>query len=278
MTYAFPLAYSTLACPTWSLEQAAASAVASGYVALELRLLDGALVPADLPADGRRRVRDLLRTHGLELAGVGASTRFATPDPTERAANIAELRRYLHLAHELGAPLVRTFGGTAPPGVSNAQSADWVAESLEALLAEAETLGVTIALETHDSFSRGVDLARVLDQLPSPRLGAIWDMLHPLRHGEPPETTWAALGPRLLHVHVKDGRPNPAAAQPEEWALTLLGEGVVPGVAILRILRDGGYSGYLSVEWEKYWHPRLVEPEVALPQHARVLREWIGAL
>ena len=278
MAYAFPLAYSTLACPAWSLEQAAASAVASGYVALELRLLDGAIIPADLPAAGRRRVRNVLRAHGLELAGIGASTRFASPDPTERAANLAELRRYLHLAHELGAPLVRTFGGTAPPGVSNAQAAAWVAESLGELLGEAETLGVTIVLETHDSFSRGTDVARVLDQLPSPRLGAIWDMLHPLRYGEPPETTWAMLRSRLLHVHVKDGHPDPAAARPEEWALTLLGEGVVPGVAILRILRDGGYSGYLSVEWEKYWHPGLAEPEVALPQHARVLREWIGAL
>jgi sugar phosphate isomerase/epimerase len=278
MAYSLPLAYSTLACPAWSLEQAAAAAIASGYTALEVRLLDGAIIPADLTADERYRVRTVLRANSLRLAGVGASTRFATPDPAERAANVAELRRYLRLAHELEAPMVRTFGGTAPPGVSDAQAATWVAESLEGLLGEAESLGVTIALETHDSFSRGADVARVLDQLPSPRLGAIWDVLHPLRHSEPPEVTWAAIGPRVLHVHVKDGRPAPAAARPEDWILTLLGEGVVPGMAILEILRAGGYGGYLSVEWEKHWHPQLAEPEVALPQHARVLREWMAAL
>lgn len=277
MTDRFPLAYSTLACPGWSLERAAEAAAAYGYAALELRLLDGALLPAELPAEGRRRVREVLRAHGLGLAGLGASTRFAAPDPAERAASAAELRRFLRLAHELGAPMVRTFGGTPPAGVGLAQAAAWVAEGLEGLLAEAEALGVSIALETHDAFARGAAVAQVLDRLPSPRLGAIWDVLHPLRHGEPPDATWAALGPRLLHVHIKDGRPDPGAASPEDWALTLLGEGAVPGRAIVALLRAGGYGGYLSAEWEKHWHPALAEPEVALPQHAAVLRTWIGA-
>jgi sugar phosphate isomerase/epimerase len=278
MPHQFPLAYSTLACPGWSLEQAAAAAVAYGYAAIELRLLDGAIIPADLPADGRRRVRDTLRGHGLELVGVGASTRFAASDPAERAANAAELRRYLQLAHDLGAPMVRTFGGQAPAGVSEIQASAWVAESIEGLLGEAESLGVKIALETHDSFSRGETAALALDRLPSPSFGAIWDILHPLRHGEPPEATWAALGPRLLHVHIKDGRPDPGAARPEDWALTPLGEGAVPCATILALLRDGGYRGYLSVEWEKKWHPQLDEPDVALPQHARAVRALMEAL
>jgi hypothetical protein len=32
------------------------------------------------------------------------------------------------------------------------------------------------------------------------------------------------------------------------------------------------------VEWEKKWHPDLAEPEVALPQHADLLREYLAAL
>jgi sugar phosphate isomerase/epimerase len=278
MTERFPLAYSTLACPAWSLEQAAEAAVAYGYSALELRLLDGAIIPADLSAEGRQRVRDVLRGHGLGLVGIGASTRFALPDPAERAANQIELRRYLQLAHELESPLVRTFGGQAPAGVGEDVAAAWVAESLAELLPEAATLGVKIALETHDSFCRGAAVAKVLDRLPDAQLGAIWDILHPLRFGEQPEATWAAIGARVLHVHIKDGRPDPTAAKPEDWALTLLGEGAVPTQAILALLQGAGYSGHLSVEWEKKWHPSLAEPEVALPQHAALLRNWVAAL
>lgn len=278
MNKPFPLAYSTLACPDWSLEQAAEAAVAYGYGALELRLLDGALIPADLTSVERCRIHTTLRNHNLTLIGIGASTRFALPDPAERAANAAELRRYLHLAHELEAPLVRTYGGTPPDGVSTDQATEWVAASLEGLLAEAEELGVRIAIETHDAFARGATVAGVLNQLPSSALGAIWDVLHPLRYGEPFETTWAAIGPRVFHVHIKDGHPDPGATRPEDWALTLLGAGIVPNQAIIALLHADGYQGYLSVEWEKKWHPHLPEPELALPQHAALLREWMEAL
>jgi len=44
---------------------------------------------------------------------------------------------------------------------------------------------------------------------------------------------------------------------------------------MLRALASRGYQGYLSVEWEKKWHPEIPEPEVALPQHARVLRAYL---
>lgn len=274
----WPLAFSTLACPGWSLERAAEHAAAEGYAALELRLLDGALIPAELPPEGRRRVRDVVRDHGLTVIGLGASTRFTAPDAAERAAQSAELIRFLELASELEAPLVRTYGGTIPAGVAEEQAIGWVVAGLETALPHAERLGVSVALETHDSFSQGAMAARVLERLPHGRLGVIWDVLHPLRHGEQVEESWRLLGPRTLHVHIKDGRPNPAAAKPEEWELTLLGEGAVPVPAILTLLAEGGYKGHLSIEWEKHWHPELEEPEVALPQHARVLRRWMEAL
>jgi fatty-acyl-CoA synthase len=41
---------------------------------------------------------------------------------------------------------------------------------------------------------------------------------------------------------------------------------------MLHMLGDRGYDGYVSVEWEKRWHPELAEPEIALPQHIAWLR------
>jgi hypothetical protein len=29
------------------------------------------------------------------------------------------------------------------------------------------------------------------------------------------------------------------------------------------------------VEWEKRWHPEIEAPEIALPQHLKVLAEWM---
>jgi sugar phosphate isomerase/epimerase len=50
----------------------------------------------------------------------------------------------------------------------------------------------------------------------------------------------------------------------------------VPVRRILALLQEAGYNGYVSVEWEKKWHPDLAEPEVAIPQHIAWLREAAG--
>jgi hypothetical protein len=46
---------------------------------------------------------------------------------------------------------------------------------------------------------------------------------------------------------------------------------------MLGLLAAGGYRGWVSVEWEKRWHPEIEAPEVALPQYRRVLADWTEA-
>ena len=115
---------------------------------------------------------------------------------------------------------------------------------------------------------------RVLEQVPDPNVGAVWDVHHPFRMGETIEETWNLIGRRLLHVHMKDARLKPDGT----WQLVLLGEGEVPCQDIIRLLDREGYTGYVSAEWEKKWHPEIEEPEVALPQHAAALRQWYADL
>lgn len=156
MTTLYPLAWSTLGSPGWSFEQTVAQAAANGYAALEVRMLDGEIIPSTLPAERRRQMKAVLQQHNLHIIGLGLSTRFSSPDPAERKANIEELRRYLELANELEAPMVRTFGGNIAPGQTLEQTIDWVAQGLIGGVATAEAQGVTIVLETHDAFcSRG---------------------------------------------------------------------------------------------------------------------------
>ena len=48
--------------------------------------------------------------------------------------------------------------------------------------------------------------------------------------------------------------------------LVHLGDGDVPLDETIAALRDVGYDGALTLEWEKLWHPELDEPDVALPR------------
>ena len=105
MPYPFPLVFSTLGSPGWSLERAAEQAVADGYAGLEVRILDGQIIAPDLPPERRAAIRSLMKQHGLVIAGIGASTRFSSPDADDRAKHLADLRSYLALASDLEVPI-----------------------------------------------------------------------------------------------------------------------------------------------------------------------------
>ena len=269
------LAFTTLACPGWTLEEAAAAGRAAGYEGLELRLLDGDVVGPNLSADNRRRIRETLAAEGLTLVCLDTSVRIAQPDATEREQQVQDGLALLQIAAEIGAPMIRVFA--APPaGTSDEQAIQASIASLTPLAERGAELGVAVALETHDAFCDSSTVARVLAETPSPAAGALWDLLHPYRIGEPIDVTLGRLRDRLLHVHIKDG--SPPAGGGSNWDLKLVGEGSVPTREILAALKSAGYDGWLAVEWEKKWHPELAEPEIALPQHARVLREYLASI
>jgi fatty-acyl-CoA synthase len=107
-------------------------------------------------------------------------------------------------------------------------------------------------------------VGRLLDLVDDPAFVAVWDLHHPHRVGESPEEAVGALGSRVRLVHVKDARAD--------GALVPLGEGDVPVRESLALLDAAGYDGWLTVEWEKRWHPELEDPEIALPRELAALR------
>ncbi len=267
-------AFSTLGCPGWSIEQVAESARSMGYQGVELRLLNGDVIPPSLGATERKHVKQVLGDAGIDVACLDTSSRFTSRDAAERRKQEDDVRAYLDLAREWGAPRIRIFGGNLAEGQTEAEGIQLLAESLNVLSPDAEKSGVTIALETHDAFSAGRTVAAVMEQVPSPGIAVIWDTHHPYRMGETAQQTWDLIGSRMVHTHVKDARRDPSHSH--GWQLVLLGEGEVPVKEALAMWRANGYDGYVCVEWEKKWHPEIPEPEVAFPQHRAKLREFTG--
>jgi sugar phosphate isomerase/epimerase len=265
------LAFSTLACPKWSLEQTIDAAKRNGYEGLELRLLNGEILPPNLDETTREKICSQCTAAGLKIICVDTSIRVATQDPEGRAAQIRDGLAYLEMAAGWKAPFIRVFGGT-PEGTPKADAIKVSTECLTTLAKRGQELGISVLLETHDTFSSSALVMEVLNQVPG--TGALWDTLHPYRVGEQPTETAACLGKRCDHVHIKDGR----CVSDNKWDLVLLGEGEVPVPAILSILHSQGYQGWLSVEWEKKWHPEIAEPEIAIPQHAQVLRQYLAEI
>jgi fatty-acyl-CoA synthase len=259
-------AFSTLACPDWSLERALAAGREYGYRGVELRLVDGNTVEPPISDAETKRVARLLASSGLEVVALDSSIRLTDGEPAEVAARIGAS---VEQAVAWGAPLVRVFGGGGDPGQAVA--------ALGLAGPRAERAGIKLGLETHDSFSASAAVGSVLDQVDSASVGAVWDVVHTYRLGDTPTGVVLRLGSRIFDVHVKDARrAGPNGDWEHGFDYVLLGEGEVPVSECLDALRAAGYTGWVVAEWEKKWHPELAEPEVALPQHARVLEGWLN--
>jgi len=261
------IAFSTLAFPDATLAAAAALGRRWGFSGIELRLIDGDLIDPAMPSARRAQVRRTLAAAGLPVVAVDSSIRLTSDDPGP------ELCRFLQLASDWEAPLVRVFGGAlaadSPP--ARREQIRAAAGVLEDAVPLAARLGVAIGVETHDDFSASSVLASLLALVPSDLVGAVWDSHHPHRMGETPAEVHARLGSRILLAQVKDARRLPDG----QWRLVPLGEGEVPVRDMLARLAAAGYPHWISVEWEKRWHPEIEEPEVALPQHLDLLAAWL---
>ena len=261
------IAFSTLAFPAASLATAVSLGRSCGYTGVELRLIDGELIDPAMPDAARAAVKRTTDGAGLPIVAVDSSVRLTGDDPGP------ELLRFLEMASDWESPLVRVFGGSLD-GAPDARrrQVEAAARVLEAAIPAAERLGVAIGVETHDAFSASAQVAELLALVESPWAGAVWDSHHPYRVGERPDEVYRQLAGRLLLAQVKDARRDPGRA--DGWQLVLLGQGEVPVREILGLLDGGGYQDWISVEWEKRWHPEIEEPEVALPQHIELLSTW----
>lgn len=259
------LAFSTLAFPTAPLTDVVAFGIECGYEGIELRLIDGELIDPEMSRSDRESVRRAVGR--LPVVAVDSSVRVTAEDP------VPQIAAFLELANEWSAPVVRVFGGALPESApERAKAMERAAAALTEAASVAERLGVGIAVETHDSFSGSAVVAELLALVSSPQVGAVWDSHHPYRVGETPTEVYENIGARLLLAQVKDALRSDE--DPSGWRLVLLGQGEVPVREMFAILSENEYEGVISVEWEKAWHLEIEEPEVALPQHIKVLQRW----
>ncbi|MEV4106282.1 sugar phosphate isomerase/epimerase family protein [Nonomuraea sp. NPDC049695] len=253
------LAVSTLGMPGEGLDRAIEVATGGGCQGLELRLHPDTGVHGGLDAAGRRSVRERVEQAGLEISALAGYVGICEPGEDEPV--VEALIADLQLAADLGAPGVRVFPRGDDPAVG--------ARRLKAVSGTASALGTRVLVETHDRMATGAAVAGLLAEAGCPETtGAIWDLLHPWRHGESPADTLAALGPYLSYVQVKD------AVSAEDTTPVPMWTGSVPLDESGELLRAAGYDGWVSLEWERTWYPQVAPVEEILPGAADWVRRF----
>jgi sugar phosphate isomerase/epimerase len=270
----FPIGFSTLGCPKWPWSRVIEQAAQMGYATIELRGIEGEMDLTKRPElTGTRlaQTRTDLAALGLRISDLGASARMHESDPSKRAAQLDEGRRFIDLAHALGAPYVRVFGDQVPAGEDKQAVLARVVSGLRELGEHAKGSGVGVIIESHGDFTDSATLLELLKGAATPSVGLLWDAHHTFVAGkEQPAATFKALQPYIRHTHLKDSRPEGSGIR-----YVLTGTGTVPVRETVAVLARGGYKGVYCFEWEKAWHPEIEEPEVAFPHYADVMRTYL---
>lgn len=251
------LCFSTLGCPDWTITQVAEKGAAYGFDGVELKIMGDRHIDPALTKVERKQIKDMFASVGLAIPTVSGYTSYDGDDDGHLTANYEGTIRNGELAADLGASYLRIFPGGAitPKGV----------EVLRRACDEIHKMGVTAIMEIHTvPYRTGKDMAKLLREVNSPGFAVLWDVGHSLAENESLEDTWKYVGANTRHVHIKDHDVNDRQC--------LMGKGTFPTDRVVKLLKDKGFDGYYSLEWEKSWKPELEEPEIALPQYVEYMK------
>jgi sugar phosphate isomerase/epimerase len=194
---------------------------------------------------------------------------FTIPDADARRAEVAKQRRVMEATSALGGAFCRVLSGQRRPEVSREQGIEWVVECIEALLPQAEELGLTLTMENHykdnywtyPEFAQASDIfCAILDRVPSSRLGVNYDPSNAIIAGEDPLAVLDKVKDRVVTMHASDRSLKPgytlddlrAQENAVGYASVLqhgeIGQGLNDFDAIFRTLRDAGFQGWVSIE------------------------------
>ena len=273
------LAGHTMGTPGMDLFEAMALFRELGYEGIEIRVASDGQLDVDAWTSGQRDA--VVRRAGEVGIAICCLTSYYRDfvSPEKRDAEIAGLKRVAEIAADLGCPLIRAMGGACnTPEKRESVIRERGIAGLREAADHAAPLGVKLAVETHIGYqclsARGT--AEFVANVDHPHVGILLDYawVHYAGSETAREAVEAAC-PYLLHCHAKDwSYPD---GDRERRRAALMGEGDVDLRAFLAALREIGYQGYVSDEYEKYWYDHLPEPRVGMGHNAKFLRKGVTA-
>jgi len=260
MKYSF-MSFST---PDLTLAETLALATRLGYDGIEPRLQAEHKhgIEYDTPAADRQAIKAQVQDSGIALCCLATSCRYS--DPALTLQFVEDTHKAIDLAGDTGCPRLRVFGGPIPDGVTREQALELCVTSLAGVAPHAAERGVTLCVETHDSWCDPNNVAKIIRGVNHPNIMVNWDIMHPVRAGgSTMDAAFEALKPWIRHLHIHDGPVS------EPFQLLPIGEGAIDHRRALELLDTLPYDGYISGEWIG-WEPY----EVHLPRELATMKRY----
>lgn len=171
---------------------------------------------------------------GLEFSGTGIRNDFATADKAKREADIELAKKWIEVAAEMGAPVLRVFAGPQPKGQSWDDAAGWMADALAKCAEHGQKYGVMVGVQNHgDMLKSAEEVLKLLGMVKSDWLGTIVDTGFFLTPD--PYADIAKVIPHAVNWQVKELLSNRQGPK-------------IDMTKLVQIIRQSNYRGYVPIE------------------------------
>lgn len=191
-------------------------------------------VPSDAYlANFKNRANEL----GIAISGTGIRNNFASPDPKVRAEGVELAKQWIVAASKLGAPVLRVFAGAIPKGYEDnwEEPAGWMIDCYKELLPIAEQYNVKIGIQNHGEMLQTAEQCLyVINKVNSKWAGIIVDTGNFTT--EDPYKDIETLIPHAINWQVKEFTDGYGGTIRTDYK------------KLIKIIKDGGYKGYVPVE------------------------------
>ncbi len=221
-----------------------------GFEGIEFTELDPCTV------DTAKRIKSYCDEIGLPIVAYSVGANFARLFPKR---TVKQIKKQVDIAAALGVPVMRhDVCYVLAPNRSWQKTADKMAPYIREVTEYAKAKGVKTCTENHGFIFQAPERVKYLiDTVNNENYRWLCDVGNFLCVGAEPLASVKVAAPYAVHVHVKDFlrsdvfKPNYFRAADGNYLLgTIVGKGVVPVKDCLSCLKEAGYDGYVSVEFE----------------------------
>lgn len=214
---------------------------------------------------------------------------FNSLDEEVRQKELATIEDVIGYCNFLEAKYIRIYGGNLVAGDTEKLEERWakLVESLRYLGDKAAAKGVTLVVENHFNTMAvsAKQSAKLMEDVNHPAVRILYDQANLAFTGN--EDYIQAIQTQqqyVAYMHVKDlvfkegvAFTSSDVAHPKEEERNvytrIVGEGVLPWPEILRAVKEQGYDGWLSLEYERRWHPDdIPDASIGMKQSLDYLR------
>ena len=221
------------------------------------------------PEAERPAALEALKETGLPCPIFSIAQNFAKTSAEEREVQLGKIKFGVDEAGHFGSGVVRVFAGDVAEGITFDQARAWIVEGLAKASVYAHDHGVKLALENHGTLAgRGDQVRGLIEDVRAmagnDTLGANPDTGNFLLVNQPSHEAIQEVAKYANMVHFKDFRHDPegiyTALNGEKYTGTAIGEGMVDLHACLSALKEAGFDGWLSMEYEGVEDPITAVP------------------